>query len=286
MTHESHEPRHESSTDHGHESHEPRHESSTDHGHESHEPRHESSTDHGHESHEPRHESSTVHGRGSGGAVTLETLARQTLAERAYRALLDAIVTGRLEPGRRLRDHELATELGVSRTPVREALRQLQDEGLVEAERNAYTRVAPVRPEKLAEAFPVVAALHALATRLGVPALDAADLQAMETHDAARTAALRRRDVPGAIAADDRFHAVLLNAARNNEIERLLARLMPHVRRLDLLHFEALTHQDDPGRDHAAILDACRRRAAHEAAELVERSFLGLGESIATLLGR
>jgi DNA-binding GntR family transcriptional regulator len=216
--------------------------------------------------------------------MSLETLPQETLAERAYRALLDAIVAGRLEPGRRLRDHELAAELGVSRTPVREALRQLQDEGLVEAERNAYTRVAPVRPERLAEAFPVVAALHALATRLGVPALDATDLDAMETHDAARTAALRRHDVPGAIAADDRFHAVLLEAAGNKEIERLLARLMPHVRRLDLVHFEALTHQADPGRDHAAILDACRRGDAHAAAELVEQSFLGLSERIASLL--
>jgi len=218
--------------------------------------------------------------------MSLETLPQRTLAERAYGALLDAIVSGRLEPGQRLRDQELATALGVSRTPVREALRQLQDEGLVEAERNAYTRVAPVRPERLAEAFPVVAALHALATRLGVPALTTGDLHRMEAHDAARTAALERHDVPAAIAADDRFHAVLIAAARNREIERLLARLMPHVRRLDLVHFEALTKQDDPGRDHARILDACRRNDPHEAARLVEQSFLQLGERISTLLPR
>jgi DNA-binding GntR family transcriptional regulator len=218
--------------------------------------------------------------------MSLQTLPQQTLAERAYSALLDAIVTGRLEPGQRLRDQELAEALGVSRTPVREALRQLQDEGLVEAKGNAYTRVAPVRPERLAEAFPVVAALHALATRLGVPALTEDDIRHMEAHDAARTAALRNGDVPAAIAADDRFHAVLISAARNHEIERLLKRLMPHVRRLDLLHFEALTKQTDPGRDHAEILDAARRGDAHEAARLVENSFLGLGERISTLLPR
>jgi DNA-binding GntR family transcriptional regulator len=218
--------------------------------------------------------------------MSLETLPQQTLAERAYGALLDAIVTGRLEPGQRLRDQELAEALGVSRTPVREALRQLQDEGLVEAKGNAYTRVAPVRSERLAEAFPVVAALHALATRLGVPALTRTDLRDLEAHNAARTAALKRRDVPGAIAADDRFHDVIITAARNKEIERLLARLMPHLRRLDLVHFEALTRQDDPGRDHAEILDACRRADAHEAARLVEQSFLELGERISTLLPR
>ena len=191
-----------------------------------------------------------------------------------------------LEPGQRLRDQQLAEALGVSRTPVREALRQLQDEGLVEAKGNAYTRVAPVRPDRLAEAFPVVAALHALATRLGVPALTQEDLHDLEAHDATRTAALKRRDVPAAIAADDRFHAVLITAARNTEIERLLKRLMPHLRRLDLLHFEALSRQQDPGRDHAQILAACRRADAHEAARLVEQSFLALGERVSTLLPR
>lgn len=214
----------------------------------------------------------------------LDTLPTATLAEQAYARLLDAIVSGRLEPGRRVRDQDLATDLGVSRTPVREALRRLEDEGLVETGRNAYTRVAPVRPERLAEAFPVVASLQALGTRLGVPALADGDIAEMERHDAERTAALRAGDVPGAIAADDRFHGVLLRAAGNGEIQRLLARLMPHVRRLDLLHFQALTRRADPGADHAAILDACRDRDAHEAARLVECSFLELGDQMAALL--
>jgi len=214
----------------------------------------------------------------------LPELASDTLADRAYAALLHAIVRGELPPGHRLRDTELATQLGVSRTPVREALRRLEDEGLVESERNAFTRVAPVRPERIADAFPVVAALHGLATRLGVPALAGADLEAMERHDTARAEALERGDVLAAIAADDRFHGVLLAAARNAEIERLLTRLMPHIRRLDLAHFEALTHRAGAGGDHAAILAACRRSDAWEAARLVEQNFLRLGQQMTSIL--
>jgi DNA-binding GntR family transcriptional regulator len=214
----------------------------------------------------------------------LKSLSKASLADRAYAALLDAIVGGELEPGRRLRDIELAEQLGVSRTPVREALRRLEDEGLVETERNAYTRVAPVRPDRIADAFPVVASLHGLATRLGVPALSKADLERMERFDVERTHALRRGDVLAAIAADDRFHGVLLTASRNAEIERLLARLMPHIRRLDLLHFEALTHDGQAAGDHAAILDACRNGDAWEAARLVEANFLRLGEQMTALL--
>jgi DNA-binding GntR family transcriptional regulator len=214
----------------------------------------------------------------------LPSLSQPSLADRAYGVLLDAIVRGDLEPGRRLRDGDLAEQLGVSRTPVREALRRLEDEGLVETGRNAFTRVAPVRADRIADAFPVVAALHALATRLGVPALSSADIERMERHDRERTEALQRGDALAAIAADDRFHGVLLNAARNAEIERLLTRVMPHIRRLDVLHFQALTRDVAAAGDHAAILDACRRGDAWEAARLVEANFLRLGEQMAALL--
>jgi DNA-binding GntR family transcriptional regulator len=207
-----------------------------------------------------------------------------SLAERAYGRLLDAITTGALAPGDRLRDQELAQQLGVSRTPVREALRRLEDDGLVETGRNAYTRVAPIRPERIAAAFPVVAALHALATRLGTPALGPSDLARMEHYDRERAQALRDKDVLKAIEADDRFHGVLIDAARNPEIERLLQRVMPHIRRLDLLHFDALTRHEDTETGHAAILDALRRGDAQAAAHAAEANFLRLGEQMAAVL--
>jgi DNA-binding GntR family transcriptional regulator len=217
-------------------------------------------------------------------STILRDVSQATLAERAYASLLDAIVSGGLPPGHRLRDQELAEQLGVSRTPVREALRRLEDEGLVETARNSFTRVAPVRPDRIADAFPVVAALHGLAARLGVPALTKQDIARMERHDAERTAALRRGDVLAAIAADDRLHGVLLAAARNEEIERLLKRVMPHIRRLDIIHFTALTQHADVDDGHAEIIDACRSGDAWEAGRLTEESFLRLGGHMAAVL--
>jgi DNA-binding GntR family transcriptional regulator len=216
----------------------------------------------------------------------LKALDQRSLADQAYATLLDAIVSGDLPPGHRLRDQELAGQLGVSRTPVREALRRLEDEGLVESGRNSYTRVAPVRADRIADAFPVVAALHGLATRLGVPALTPDDIAEMERHDAERTAALRRGDVVAAIAADDRIHDVLVRASGNHEIRRLLERVMPHIRRLDLIHFTQLANQADFDDGHAEIREACRRGDAWAAAQLVERSFLRLGEHMAAILSQ
>ncbi len=215
----------------------------------------------------------------------MRTLPRRSLADQAYAVLLDAIVRGELAPGARLRDQDLAAELGTSRTPVREALRRLVDEGLVETAPNAATRVAAIDVDTVAEAFPVVAALQALATRLGVPALTRADDERMAAADAARGEALAAGDVLRAIEADDAFHGVLVEAARNTELDRTLTRLMPKIRRMDVVHFGELARSGTRG-NHPAILAACRRRAAEEAAGLVEANFLSLGEQVAALLTR
>jgi DNA-binding GntR family transcriptional regulator len=212
-------------------------------------------------------------------------LPRRSLAALAYDEILGAIVSGELAPGLRIRDGDLAERLGVSRTPVREALRRLVDEGLVETAPDAYTRVAPLATPDAEAAFPVVAALQALGVRLGVPRLSDADLAAMERLDAERTAALAARDIPRAIDVDDRFHDVVLTAAGNPELKRALARLMPKIRRLDLLHFGALAGRaDEAAHDHDEILEACRRRDAATAAHLVEQSYLRLGEQVARTL--
>jgi DNA-binding GntR family transcriptional regulator len=212
-------------------------------------------------------------------------LPRRSLAALAYDEILGAIVSGELAPGLRIRDADLAQRLGVSRTPVREALRRLVDEGLVETAPDAYTRVTPLATPDAEAAFPVVAALQALGARLGVPRLTDADLATMERLEAERVAALADRDAPLAIDVDERFHDVVLTAAGNPELTRTLARLMPKIRRLDLLHFGALAERaDEAVRGHDEILEACRRRDAATVAQLVEQSYLRLGEQAAETL--
>ncbi|MDA0183615.1 GntR family transcriptional regulator, partial [Solirubrobacter phytolaccae] len=93
-------------------------------------------------------------------------LERDLLRDQAYVTIRDAIVDGTLAPGERLRDAELCAWLGLSRTPVREALNRLEQDGLVETEPQRFTRVTPLDRRAARDAFPVVAALHALAAEL------------------------------------------------------------------------------------------------------------------------
>jgi DNA-binding GntR family transcriptional regulator len=216
----------------------------------------------------------------------LDQLERASLRDRVYRALRDAVVSGVLAPGVRLRDQELATRLGVSRTPVREALQRLEDEGLVVTSPRASTAVTPLDARAAREAFPVVAALHALATRSGVPRLTPADLAAMRAANAElamHIASLDPDAVLQAIGADDRFHGVVLAAADNREIVGALDRLMPKVRRLEFAQFGSLAGRKSV-RQHEAILAACERENADEAAALVEENWLSLGKLIAESL--
>lgn len=217
---------------------------------------------------------------------TLTMLESSSLRERVYGALRDAIVTGELAPGQRLRDQLLAAQLGVSRTPVREALQRLEDEGLVQTSPRALTRVAPLDAQAAREAFPVVAALHALAARHGAARLTASDLAEMRAANdalASEIARVERATILQAIQADDRFHAVLLRAAENSEIARTLERIMPKVRRLEYAQFGSLAGRTSV-QQHAAIIAACQRDDAQAVASLVEENWLSLGRLIASSL--
>jgi DNA-binding GntR family transcriptional regulator len=221
----------------------------------------------------------------------MEQLARldtSSLRQRVYKALQEAIVSGELVPGARIRDQELATRLGVSRTPVREALQRLEDEGLVETAPRASIRVTPVDARAAREAFPVVSTLHALATRLAVPRLTSADVAAMrEANDLLATvvAAPDALTVLRAIEVDDTFHQVLINRSENREIALALERVMPKVRRLEYARFASLDGWQSV-QQHHAIIEACARGAAVEAAHLVEDNCMSVGRRIVAALNQ
>jgi DNA-binding GntR family transcriptional regulator len=204
---------------------------------------------------------------------------RTLLRDQAYVRLRDAILEGTLEPGEQLKDAEIAEWLGLSRTPIREALARLEEYGLVETAPNRYTRVTPLSAGDARDAFAVVAALHSLAASLGVPRLPAEELAEMREANEDFAAALSAADVDAAVAADDRFHGVLVQAAANGEIARSLERLMPKIRRLERARFGSLAGRRSV-EQHERILALCAAGEAERAAEAVRENWLTLGALI------
>ena len=206
-------------------------------------------------------------------------LERDLLRDRAYTTLRDAIVDGTLAPGERLRDQELTEWLGLSRTPVRDALSRLEQDGLVETEPQRFTRVAPLDRRAARDAFPIVAAIHALAAELGVPRLTAADAEKMSNANARFALALKQDDVDAALDADDAFHEVLLTASANSELGKTLERLMPRLRRLERLRFGSLAGRASV-RQHDEIIAAAAAQDVQRTAERVRQNWLSLGTLI------
>jgi DNA-binding GntR family transcriptional regulator len=205
-----------------------------------------------------------------------DSIERTLLRDEAYVRIRDAILDGTLEPGERLRDADLTRWLGLSRTPVREALARLADDGLVESEPQRYTRVTPLDRRDARDASRVVAALHALAATLAVPVLTRAELDAMRRANRAFDAALRSGHVDAAIAADDAFHAVLVTASQNREIPPALERLMPRLRRLERARFGSLVGRRSVDQ-HARIVALAAAGDAAGAAAASSENWLTLG---------
>nr|WP_223199229.1 GntR family transcriptional regulator [Solihabitans fulvus] len=199
------------------------------------------------------------------------------LRDRALSSIREAIVVGDLAPGEAIRDVDLAERLGLSRTPVREALARLTDEGLVESKPHSYTRVTPLNGDAVRDAHAVVQAMHALAARLAVPRLGAAELAAMRAANSDFEAAIARGDVGAALAADDEFHGVAVRASGNFAVVATIERYTPLVRRLERLRFASPVGCHSVAM-HEEIVAACAEGDAELAGRLVERNWATLGD--------
>lgn len=125
---------------------------------------------------------------------------RRLLRDVVFEKMLAAIVDGTLEPGERLNDDQLVKWLGVSRTPVREAIAQLHSYGLVDIEANRYTRVAERDESVYAEAAQLLEGLHDLGVRLAADRLDASSRKALGKSLTAASKQIKAHDPAGAAA--------------------------------------------------------------------------------------
>lgn len=148
----------------------------------------------------------------------------------------EAIISGRFRPGDRLEEQSLAEQYGVSRTPVREALRQLQEAGLIDIKPRRGAAVTVVTPAHLIHMFEVMGGLEAMAGRLAARRLDEASKQEiLACHEACRAAVTQGSDAY--YYENERFHMAIYRASANPFLEeqaRALHRRLKPYRRIQL----------------------------------------------------
>lgn len=202
-------------------------------------------------------------------------LLRDTVHDR----LRDLIVEGTLAPGEVVRDTDLAARLGVSRTPVREALLRLGESGLVRAAPGRSTVVAEIDLAEVREAHAVVVAMHRLAVAESVDRLTADDLDRMRAANRRFAAAIADRDAAAALAADDDFHRVAVDVAGNRALATVLDQFGPVVRRLERRRFASHAGTESVGL-HDRLVEACASGDAQAAADVASRTWQNLADLI------
>jgi len=151
---------------------------------------------------------------GRGSAVTIGADGAVPVAELVYRRLRDAIAAGRLAPRARLSERELSASFGVSTSPIKAALKRLEQEGMVVTQPRRGTWVA-FAPEKAHEMGLIRAALEGIAARLAAERITPEDLARLEAILHELRSATRALDRDALVEANDRYHALILKAADN-----------------------------------------------------------------------
>ena len=203
--------------------------------------------------------------------MKLEPISSPLLIEEIARVLREQIVEGAMAPGTRLSERDVGARLGVSRTPLREALRLLAGEKLVEVLPRRGASVAPLDARVVEEVFPVMACLERLAVDLACRRLDEAALAGLEDLVARMKAARERRDKRRFFAASHEFHEAILSVAGNTTLYEQHRQLSGQVRRARFLSLASDDEWDEALREHAQILAALKKRNGAAAVEAVAR---------------
>ena len=206
------------------------------------------------------------------------TIDRQPAADRAYQQLIGWIEDGTLAPGETIQDTEIARALGVSRTPIREALQRLEQIGLVEVVPGRSSQVTPMDLANWRDIYEPLIALESLAAARAAERASPEAIARLNEIHIAFVEAFDRSDHDDVREVDRLFHQTVLEASGNPYLAVPVAALEAHRRRLNIT-FELRPKRSSIG-EHAALLAAIERHDARGAAETVNRNWESAGNRL------
>jgi DNA-binding GntR family transcriptional regulator len=209
---------------------------------------------------------------------------RTGLHEQAAARLRTMIVRGELSPGQQLGEADLSDALGISRTPLREALKQLATEGLVELRLNHSAVVAPFRRAELNELFEAVSGIERCAAELAAARMESSDME--------RLAALQdkiewhhgRGELREYFHTNQQIHSAIVDFARNAVLKATHEALLARAERARFFALSTLGRWDESVREHQEILAALKAGDAARAGQLLGHHVRRTGEIVAETL--
>lgn len=178
------------------------------------------------------------------------------LRDIVFKTLREAIITGALEPGERLMEIKLANQLGVSRTPVREAIRKLESEGLVIMTARKGAEVAPINEKDLKEVLEIRKALESLSGQLACRNMTKDDLRKLKEINSSMAKAIKSEDLELAANCDVEFHQLISDMTNNERLIELLSQLKEHIFRYRYAYIKDMKNKAALVDEHSKIISS------------------------------
>lgn len=211
-------------------------------------------------------------------------ISRVPLHEQVAGEIRHMIVSGDLPPGEKIRVSELAADLDVSLTPMREALKILDKDGLVELMTNRGARVSEISVEGTRSLFEVISRLEALAAELAARRITEAEMEELEDLHARMRERHEAGDLPAYFDLNRQIHDRVVAAAKNPDLARVRTSLAFHVERARFLSVATDAHRERSMQDHDRLMAALRQRDADAAHDVWEEHLERAGNETCRLV--
>ena len=212
-------------------------------------------------------------------------LNRRYIHDEVADRLRDLILSGELPPRSRVNELELAENFGISRTPLREAIKILATEGLLELLPNRGARVAVLSAEEIDDMLLVIGGLEALAAELACARITEPEVDAIAAHHHAMLAHWRAGEEAGYFARNRAIHEAIMASARNPVLAGLYANLSGRVARARFVAHKTPAQWGKAVAEHERMLDLLRRRQGPRLARLMRAHLRGKTPVIAAAFG-
>lgn len=206
------------------------------------------------------------------------------LREVIFNSLREAIIVGELKPGERLMEVQLAEKMGVSRTPVREAIRKLELEGLVTMIPRKGAHVADLSVKDIMDVLEVRASLDGLATALSAERITDEEIKELKNVHNQFISYAEKDNLQGSIKKDVEFHDVIYRSSRNEKLIQITNNLREQVQRFRVIYLKEHSIYREIIKEHMEIYDAIIKKDVESAHKLAQRHIKNQQEAIVKAL--
>ena len=187
------------------------------------------------------------------------------LREIVYEELKMQILTGKIVPGTRLMEVELAADMGVSRTPIREAIRKLEKEGLVTIEPRRGAYASQISVKDMVDILEVRQDMEGLAAYFASSRMTEEQMADLKRTSDSYNRAVAEGDMDSMIAYDTRFHRIIVESCNNNILVHMIEQLQELVLRFRYIYYDDFRRAENMSEEHRQILEAIRDGRAEDA---------------------